>query len=402
MKYQEFSTIYDALKTINSNNNLNQDNVIEAIKNQLLPNSDAYKEWKEGNFSLDHVFTTDGLQPQNTLLIRACESGDLKVVDLLLKAEASVNVAAGDKNPFTVAIENEWEGSKEDAKAIVDLLIGKVDAHVSAADENVNNTIVKAVERGNLRVFKALMEKGANVNIQVYGMPLLKCAEEHQSDSKIEEKDMEEIINTLKAPSKEKEQTDPEIATSTSTNNSKQEDEAESTIPDVTEVKEQENEASSRTSPNDAVSGNLSQEEYNEECAFRFQVEEITLSTGEQLPENNGINFTDAQNVTATPVNSSNTSTAPTTVNQAPVKNDTNFLSKHKGKIALSVGGLCVAGAIAAYVLAYPVVALVLAVSALAVLAYIGGVCEKSESPNTKSSDPVVSECCDNAELPNQ
>ncbi|WP_253303253.1 hypothetical protein [Wolbachia endosymbiont of Phyllotreta cruciferae] len=44
--------------------------------------------------------------------------------------------------------------------------------------------------------------------------------------------------------------------------------------------------------------------------------------------------------------------------------------------------------------LAYPVVALVLevlAVSALAVLAYIGGVCEKSESPNTKSSDPVVS-----------
>ncbi|WP_265037419.1 hypothetical protein [Wolbachia endosymbiont (group A) of Anomoia purmunda] len=72
--------------------------------------------------------------------------------------------------------------------------------------------------------------------------------------------------------------------------------------------------------------------------------------------------------------------TAPTTGNTTPEKNDndTTFLSKHKGKIALSVGGLCVAGAIAAYVLAYPVVALVLAVSALAVLAgaYIGGVFE--------------------------
>ncbi|MDX5496231.1 MULTISPECIES: hypothetical protein [unclassified Wolbachia] len=80
-------------------------------------------------------------------------------------------------------------------------------------------------------------------------------------------------------------------------------------------------------------------------------------------------------------------------------------LNEYKGKIALGVVGLCVVGAIAAYVLAYPVVALVLevsAVSALAVLAYIGGVCEKSESPNTKSLNPVVSGCCNNAELPNQ
>ncbi|BEP31158.1 MAG: hypothetical protein WBIAU1_06360 [Wolbachia endosymbiont of Drosophila biauraria] len=80
-------------------------------------------------------------------------------------------------------------------------------------------------------------------------------------------------------------------------------------------------------------------------------------------------------------------------------------LNEYKGKIALGVVGLCVVGAIAVYVLAYPVVALVLevsAVSALAVLAYIGGVCEKSESPNTKSLNPVVSGCCNNAELPNQ
>ncbi|WP_423348749.1 hypothetical protein [Wolbachia sp. wLmal] len=97
--------------------------------------------------------------------------------------------------------------------------------------------------------------------------------------------------------------------------------------------------------------------------------------------------------------------TTPTTGNKTPEKNDTTFWSEHKGKIALGVVGLCVVGAIAAYVLAYPVVALVLevsAVSALAVLAYIGGVCEKSESPNTKSLNPVVSGCCNNAELLNQ
>ncbi|WP_353274818.1 hypothetical protein [Wolbachia endosymbiont (group A) of Ennomos erosarius] len=129
-------------------------------------------------------------------------------------------------------------------------------------------------------------------------------------------------------------------------------------------------------------------------------------TTGNQTPGNNGTSLPDNKKntvgATATPVNSSNTSPASTTVNQAPEKNDTTFWSKHKGKIALGVTGLCVAGAIAAYVLAYPVVALVSAVSALAVLAYIGGVCEKSESPNTKSSDPVVSGCCNNAELPNQ
>ncbi|WP_259348871.1 hypothetical protein [Wolbachia pipientis] len=43
-------------------------------------------------------------------------------------------------------------------------------------------------------------------------------------------------------------------------------------------------------------------------------------------------------------------------------------LNEHKRKIALSVGGLCVAGAIAAYVLAYPVVALALTVLAAVIL----------------------------------
>ena len=165
MKYEQFSAIYNALKSISSDESLNQDNVIGAIKSQLPSDSDAYKEWAEGKFSLDHVFTTVndyGAKSKHTLLTCACKLADLKVVDLLLKVGASVNVAAGDENPFTVAIESEWDGSKKDAKAIVDLLMKKVNTHVGTAGEN--NTMVKAVERGNLKVFEALIEAGASLH----------------------------------------------------------------------------------------------------------------------------------------------------------------------------------------------------------------------------------------------
>ncbi|WP_265021634.1 hypothetical protein [Wolbachia endosymbiont (group A) of Icerya purchasi] len=58
----------------------------------------------------------------------------------------------------------------------------------------------------------------------------------------------------------------------------------------------------------------------------------------------------------------------PTTGNKTPEKNETTFWSEHKGKISLGVGGLCAVGAIAAYVLAYPAVALALTVLAAVIL----------------------------------
>lgn len=110
--------------------------------------------------------------------------------------------------------------------------------------------------------------------------------------------------------------------------------------------------------------------------------------------ENDDLNFIDDTDLGQDTVNS-----APTTGNKTPEKNDTTFWSEHKGKIALGVTGLCVAGAVAAYVLAYPAVALALAVLAAVILigAGIDKACKKSESPSTKNSDPVVSECCNNA-----
>lgn len=57
--------------------------------------------------------------------------------------------------------------------------------------------------------------------------------------------------------------------------------------------------------------------------------------------------------------------------------------SKHKGKIALGVTGLCVAGAIVAYVLAYPAVAL--ALTALAAVILMGaGIAKVLEDPSVE------------------
>ncbi|MDE5062424.1 hypothetical protein [Wolbachia endosymbiont of Drosophila tsacasi] len=69
--------------------------------------------------------------------------------------------------------------------------------------------------------------------------------------------------------------------------------------------------------------------------------------------------------------------------NKTPEKNDTTFWSKHKGKIALSIVGLCAAGAVVAYVLAYPAVALALAVLAAVIL--IGaGIAKVLEDPSVE------------------
>ncbi|MFP3026446.1 MAG: hypothetical protein ACEY3L_09470 [Wolbachia sp.] len=78
------------------------------------------------------------------------------------------------------------------------------------------------------------------------------------------------------------------------------------------------------------------------------------------------------------------TTVTSTNGNKTPKKNDTNFLSEHKGKISLGVVGLCAVGAVAAYVLAYPAVALALAVLAAVILmgAGIAKVCEKVENPS--------------------
>lgn len=175
MEYEQFSAIYNALKSISSDESLNQDNVIGAIKSQLPSDSDACKEWEKGEFSLDHVFTTVndyGAESKHTLLTVAFNRADSKVADFLIKVGADVNaVGEGGLTPLIIAIEKKYDDPKH--KELVDLLM-KANADVNAAGTDEMTPISKAVERGDLETFKALMEKGANVNIQANGMSLLK------------------------------------------------------------------------------------------------------------------------------------------------------------------------------------------------------------------------------------
>ncbi|MDE5057424.1 hypothetical protein OZD61_01200 [Wolbachia endosymbiont of Drosophila bocki] len=85
MEYEQFSKIYNASEeSINTNDSLSQDDVIKAMKGQLLPDSDAYKEREKGSFSLDHVFTTVP-DREHTLLTTAFDRADLKVANFLIK-----------------------------------------------------------------------------------------------------------------------------------------------------------------------------------------------------------------------------------------------------------------------------------------------------------------------------
>jgi hypothetical protein len=69
--------------------------------------------------------------------------------------------------------------------------------------------------------------------------------------------------------------------------------------------------------------------------------------------------------------------------NETPGNSDTTFWSKHKGKIALDATVVCTAGAIAAYVLAYPAVAL--ALTALAAVILMGaGIAKVLEDPSVE------------------
>lgn len=203
MEYEQFSIIYKALKSASANSSLNQDNVIEAIKSQLLLDSDAYKEWKKGKFSFDHVFTTvnNGVESKHTLLTAAFNREDSKVANFLIKVGADVNAVDVDGlTPLIIAIEKECGDPKH--KELVDLLM-EANADVNAAGGK-HTPISKAVERGNLRVFEALIAKGVNVDVKPpHGESLLEWAESHEQYVENKE-DMKAIINTLKAPSKEK------------------------------------------------------------------------------------------------------------------------------------------------------------------------------------------------------
>uniref|UniRef100_A0AAU7YKM3 Ankyrin repeat domain protein n=1 Tax=Wolbachia endosymbiont of Oeneis ivallda TaxID=3171168 RepID=A0AAU7YKM3_9RICK len=196
MNNSQFSEIYKKLKEISTQGIKDAERINEKIEQELeeeIKNTPEFEAWKKSGFSLDHVFNID--ERQHALLIRACQNSDVEMVKFLLGTGASVNVIAGEDNPFTIIIEKLY--GKERAESILNLLLQKLTSHVQEGKESVNLTIKKAIERGNFKVFNELKDAGANFNIEAYeGCSLLKWAEMHKECTNKE--DMEKIINHLK------------------------------------------------------------------------------------------------------------------------------------------------------------------------------------------------------------
>ncbi|OAB81112.1 hypothetical protein WSTR_04630 [Wolbachia endosymbiont of Laodelphax striatellus] len=213
MNYSQFSEIYKKLKEISTQGIKGAEQINKSIEQKLgqdIKNTPEFEAWKKSDFSLDHVFNID--ERQNALLIRACQNSDVEVVKFLLDTGASVNVIAGKDNPFAILIERSQDDEK--ANQILDLLLQKLKPLVDEKKEIVNLTIIKAVERGNLKVFNALKDAGANFNIQACGMSLLDWAKHHEKYTNKE--DMEKIINHLTTLSKTTEEVKSSVSIDTS------------------------------------------------------------------------------------------------------------------------------------------------------------------------------------------
>ncbi|WP_341818978.1 MULTISPECIES: hypothetical protein [unclassified Wolbachia] len=218
MNYSQFSEIYNKLKEILTQGIKDTEQINDKIE-QNIKGTPEFEAWKKSGFSLDYVFKVgEERKTENAFLIRACQNFDVEVVKLLLDTGASVNVIAGEDNPFTIIIEKLYgkeTPNKERAESILNLLLPKLTSHVQEGKESVNLTIKKAVERANLKVFNELKNAGANFNIEVCaGCPLLQWAEMHKESTNSE--DMDKIINYLTTPSKTAEEVKPSVRIDTS------------------------------------------------------------------------------------------------------------------------------------------------------------------------------------------
>jgi ankyrin repeat protein len=92
MKYEQWKKI---LSAVNGEVDLNEDNVIEKIKEKLeAKDKDEYQKWGEAGFDVNHPLKDDGF----TLLHLAAMYNSEKVIDVLLKVEG-INVNATAKDP---------------------------------------------------------------------------------------------------------------------------------------------------------------------------------------------------------------------------------------------------------------------------------------------------------------
>jgi ankyrin repeat protein len=144
------------LSTIDDENNLSRDDIIEKIKKKLeVIDRNTYKEWREVGFNVNYIISN---KEQWTLLHIAAENGHTETVKALIENGANVNAVDREKmTPLHLAVEN---GHTETVKALIE----------NGADVNIVNQekmapLHLAVENGYTETAKALIENGADVNV---------------------------------------------------------------------------------------------------------------------------------------------------------------------------------------------------------------------------------------------
>lgn len=141
------------LRTVNANSDLNENNIIEKIKEKLEKKDlGTYEEWEDSLFNINYTF-----DDQSTLLHIAARNDLVNIAELLIKK--GINVDAKDQDghtPLHCATHSEH-------KEIVELLLDK-GANVDAAGQDGHTPLHYATLNGHEEIVELLLNKGANVD----------------------------------------------------------------------------------------------------------------------------------------------------------------------------------------------------------------------------------------------
>ncbi|WP_264685242.1 ankyrin repeat domain-containing protein [Wolbachia endosymbiont (group B) of Parapoynx stratiotata] len=146
----EYERLLKILRTISD---LNENNIIERIKEELeKEDPDTYKKWQDNGFNINYTF-----DDQSTLLHIAARNDLVKIAELLIKKGGNVNTADQDGwNPLHFAAASGSIG-------VVEILIAN-GANVNAADQDGCTPLHCAAHNGHKEIVELLLDTGANVD----------------------------------------------------------------------------------------------------------------------------------------------------------------------------------------------------------------------------------------------
>uniref|UniRef100_A0A3B0JG30 Phosphocholine transferase AnkX n=1 Tax=Wolbachia endosymbiont of Aleurodicus floccissimus TaxID=2152762 RepID=A0A3B0JG30_9RICK len=173
MKHKQLLKI---LRTVNANSDLNENNIIEKIKEKLEKKDlGTYEEWEDSLFNINYTF-----DDQSTLLHIAARNDLVNIAELLIKKGGNVNTA--DQDGWTPLHFATASGSI----GVVEILIAHK-ASVDAVNKVKITPLHAAVRSGYTEIIKVLIANGANVNTaDQNGCTPLHCAA-HNANKEIVE-----------------------------------------------------------------------------------------------------------------------------------------------------------------------------------------------------------------------